>query len=91
MAYAQKRIRLLEDTLHKREELEGKLLEDALNKQQSEHEKLSAMKLNHELEKLRNDLNAIMIQKVNICRYLQRAICTRSFSPSHSYYVFYVD
>ena len=69
LAYAQKRIRLLEDTLQEREQHEGKLLAEALRKQQNEHEKLSAMKLNHELEKLRTELNSLMTQKVNYTVY----------------------
>ena len=63
LAYAQKRIRLLEDTLKEREEHEGKLLEEALQKQQNELEKLSAMKLKHELEKLKTELDSVMMQK----------------------------
>ena len=69
LAYAQKRIRLLEDTLQEREQHEVKLLEEALKKQQNEHEKLSAMKLNHELEKLRTELNSLMMHKVNYTVY----------------------
>ncbi len=60
---------MLEDTLKEREQHEGKLLEDALKKQ-DEQEKLSAMKLRYELEKLRTELNSVMMQKVNICKIL---------------------
>jgi N12 class adenine-specific DNA methylase len=70
LAYAQKRIRLLEDTLKAREQHEGKLLEEALKKQENEHEKLSAMKLKYELEKLKTELNTVLIQKVNVCKIL---------------------
>jgi acetyl-CoA carboxylase beta subunit len=72
LAYAQKRIRLLEDTLKAREQHEGKLLEEALKKQENEHEKLSAMKLKYALEKLKTELNTVMIQKVNVnvCKFL---------------------
>ena len=70
LAYAQKRVRLLEDTLQEREHHQGKLLEEALQKQQNEHEKLSAMKLKHELEKLRTELNSLMMQKVNYINYM---------------------
>jgi N12 class adenine-specific DNA methylase len=69
LAYAQKRIRLLEDTLKERERQEGKLLEEALKKQQNEQEKLSAMKLKHELEKLKTELDGVMMQKVYLLSF----------------------
>lgn len=64
LAYAQKRIRLLEDTLEQREKQERQLVEDALRKQHSEDEKLADMRLKHELEKLKTELNDLMQQKV---------------------------
>ena len=56
---------MLEDTLQEREHRERKLLEETLKKQENEHEKLSAMKLQHELEKLKTELNSVMKQKVS--------------------------
>ena len=65
LAYAHDRIRVLEETLEQREIEERKLIEQALDKQQREHDKLAEMRLKHELETLKNELDKQMKQNVS--------------------------
>lgn len=65
LAYAQKRIRLFEETLEQREKQGQQVMQEALFKQQREDEKLAEIRLKHEVEKLRTELNDLMQQKVS--------------------------
>ena len=65
LAYAQDRIRVLEDALEKREVEERKVIEEALTKQQKEQEKLAEIRLKHELETLKNELTNHMKTRVS--------------------------
>lgn len=61
---AQKRIRLLEGTLEQRDKQGQQVMQEALFKQQREDEKLAGIRLKHEIEKLKTELNDLMRQKV---------------------------